>query len=58
MEQGEITPALPPKALATIITGLVDGMGLQLLTEPGLCQDQTIWDALIISIEDLLTTSC
>ncbi len=58
MEQEEISPTLPPKGLAVIITGLVDGMGLQLLTEPELCQDQTIWDALTISIEDLLTTSC
>lgn len=57
-EQGEISPALPPKALATIITGLVDGMGLQLLTEPELCQDQAIWDAMTTSIEDLLTTNC
>jgi len=53
-DKGIIRPALPLESLAAIITGLVDGMGLQLLTEPALCQNQTIWDSIETSITDLL----
>ena len=50
-----ISPTLPVEALGAIITGLIDGMGLQLLTEPELCQNQVIWDSIESSIADLLT---
>lgn len=54
-DRGMISPALPVAALAAIITGIVDGMGLQLLTEPELCQDQVMWDSIETAIVDLLT---
>ncbi len=53
-DKGIIHPSLPLEALAAIITGLVDGMGLQLLTKPMLCQNQVIWDSIETSIVDLL----
>ena len=49
-----ITPTLPIEALAAIITGIIDGMGLQLLTEADMCQNQTIWDGMETAIVDLL----
>lgn len=49
-----ITPALPVVALAAIITSIIDGMGLQMLTEADLCQNQVIWDSMEIAIVDLL----
>ena len=52
--KGIIQPSLPIESLAAIITGLVDGMGLQLLTEPLLCQNLAIWNSIETSIVDLL----
>ena len=49
-----ITPDLPVESLAAIITGMIDGMGLQLLTEPDLCQDLVIWESIEKAIIDLL----
>ncbi|MCG8551984.1 MAG: TetR/AcrR family transcriptional regulator [Desulfobacterales bacterium] len=51
---GIISPALPVNALAAIITGLIDGIGLQLLTEPDLNGNQVIWDSIETGIADLL----
>lgn len=53
-DAGTISPALPIDALAAIITGLVDGMGLQLMTEPDLNGNRVIWDSIEIGITDLL----
>lgn len=53
--QNRISPRMSCEALAAIITGLIDGMGLQLLTEPDLCENQVIWDGIEKSIWDLLT---
>ena len=49
-----INPGLPVEALAAIITGIIDGMGLQLLTEPDLCQNFIIWESIEKAIIDLL----
>ncbi len=48
-----ISPSLPVQTLAAIITGIIDGMGLQLLTEPNLCQNEIIWEGIEIAIVDL-----
>ncbi len=53
-EKGIITPGLPVEALAAIITGIIDGMGVQLLTEPELCQNAVIWQSIERAIIDLL----
>lgn len=52
----KITPDLPAGALAAIITGLIDGMGLQLLTEPHLAKDDSIWLNIETAIADLLSS--
>mgnify|MGYP001554584313 CR=1 FL=1 len=49
-----IQPELPVPGLAAIITGLIDGMGLQLLTEPDLVKDDEIWNSIETAIVDLL----
>ncbi|MCP4670184.1 MAG: TetR/AcrR family transcriptional regulator [Desulfobacula sp.] len=53
-EKGKISPGLPVDALAAIITGIIDGMGIQLLTEPELCQDAVIWQSIERAVIDLL----
>jgi AcrR family transcriptional regulator len=53
-KEKSINPALPVEALAAIITGMIDGMGLQLLTEPDLCRDLIIWESIETAIVDLL----
>lgn len=53
-KQNIINPGLPVEALAAIITGMIDGMGLQLLTEPGLSQNLIIWESIETAIVDLL----
>ncbi len=54
LENKIISPDLPVTALAAIITGLIDGMGLQLLTEPDLCNDESIWASIEAALIDLL----
>lgn len=49
-----IHPGLPVAALAAIITGVIDGMGLQLLTEPDLCRNLIVWESIETAIVDLL----
>jgi AcrR family transcriptional regulator len=53
-DQKLITPVLPVETLAAIITGIIDGMGLQLLTEPDLCRNTIIWEGIETAIVDLL----
>jgi AcrR family transcriptional regulator len=53
-EIGNITPGLPVEALAAIITGIIDGMGVQLLTEPELCRNIVVWESIEKAIIDLL----
>ncbi|MCP4022145.1 MAG: TetR/AcrR family transcriptional regulator [Desulfobacteraceae bacterium] len=53
-ENKVIHPQLSNRALATIITGIVDGMGFQILTEPDLCSDTGIWESMEKAIVDLL----
>jgi len=53
-EQKIINPSLPVEALAAIITGIIDGMGLQILTEPDLCRNLIIWESIEKAIVDLL----
>lgn len=55
-QDNAISPQLPIPALAAIITGLIDGMGLQFLTEPDLNRDDKVWQSMESAILDLLTT--
>lgn len=52
-EKDFIRPALPVRALAAIITGIIDGMGVQLLTEPDLSKNTIIWQGIETAIVDL-----
>lgn len=52
-DRQRISPALPVETLAAIITGIIDGMGLQLLTEPDLCKNKIIWTGIETAIVDL-----
>jgi AcrR family transcriptional regulator len=40
-----IAPAVPIDGLAAVVTAVVDGLGLQLITEPELIDDPAIWQA-------------
>ena len=52
---GRIQSKLPVKALASVITAIIDGMGLQLLTEPELIKERVIWSGMEQSILDLFS---
>ncbi|MCP3873060.1 MAG: hypothetical protein GY699_07890 [Desulfobacteraceae bacterium] len=41
-DQQIISPELSIEAFAAIITGIIDGMGLQLLTEPNLSKNLVV----------------
>ncbi len=53
--KGIIRPALPLGGLAALLAGLIDGMGLQFVTEPEIIDDDEVWDTLKTGIELLLT---
>jgi len=44
--RGIISPRLPLGGLAAVLTGLLDGMGFQLVTEPELIADEEVWRTL------------
>jgi len=52
-EEEFIHPAIPVEALAAIITGIIDGMGVQLLTEPELSRNTVIWQSIEMAMTDL-----
>ncbi|MFQ5858755.1 MAG: TetR/AcrR family transcriptional regulator [Anaerolineae bacterium] len=52
--QGVIAPALPLDGLAALLTGLVDGLALQLVIDSALAADETIWEATETAIRLLL----
>ena len=52
-DRQRISPALPVETLAAIITGIIDGMGLQLLTEPGLCKNEILWQGIETAMVDI-----
>jgi len=53
-KNGTINPDLPVASVAIVLTGLVDGMGLQMITEPELAADDAIWRDIARSITGLL----
>jgi AcrR family transcriptional regulator len=55
VRRGIITPRVPLPGLAAVITGIIDGYGLQVVTEPALAQDNVIWEAAAQTIRGLLT---
>lgn len=53
-ERGIISPSIPPFGLSAAITGLIDGVGLQMVAEPELLYNEEIWTAVKESILTLL----
>jgi AcrR family transcriptional regulator len=53
-DRGIIAPSLPVAGLAAVVTALVDGLGLQLITEPELIDDPAIWQTTEQAIHRLL----
>jgi AcrR family transcriptional regulator len=53
-KNGTITPRLPISSVATLLTGLVDGLGLQMMTEPDLAADADTWQDIARGITGLL----
>ncbi len=53
-ERGVIAPGQPIDGVAAVLTALVDGLGLQLITEPELIGDGAIWQTTEQTIRQLL----
>jgi AcrR family transcriptional regulator len=45
IDRGDIAPPIPATGLSAILTSIIDGLGLQLITETDLVDDRQIWDA-------------
>ncbi len=56
-ENNMIHPTLPIASTATFLTGLVDGLGLQMMTEPALANDIDLWQDIARGITNLLEGS-
>lgn len=54
LQRGIINPSVSLSGLAALITGLIDGYGLQMVTEPRLIDQSEIWDAAAQAIGQLL----
>jgi hypothetical protein len=53
---GIISPAIPADGLAALITGMLDGLGIQRVTVSGAARDEENWSYLRKSLLVLLTT--
>jgi AcrR family transcriptional regulator len=53
-QRGVIAPSIPLVGLATILTGIIDGISLQLVNEPALAEDGALWEAVDQAMCDLL----
>ena len=54
VDRGDIAPPIPAAGLSAILTSIIDGLGLQLITETDLLADSQIWDAARQAIRLLL----
>ncbi len=54
IDRGDITPAIPIEGLSAILTSIIDGLGLQLITETDLLTDNRLWEAAHQAIRLLL----
>ena len=53
--QGRIAPSLPLSGLAAMFTAIIDGIALQLVTEPELVRDDEIWQTMKNTMIELMT---
>lgn len=54
VSKGLIGPGLPVKGMASLITGIVDGMALQFVTVSSVMDDEEIWESMRRSLNLLL----
>lgn len=45
IDRGDIAPAIPVAGLSAVLTSIIDGLGLQLITETDLLTDDRLWHA-------------
>jgi AcrR family transcriptional regulator len=45
LDRGDIVPVIPVEGLSAVLTSIIDGLGLQLITETSLLADERLWDA-------------
>ena len=53
-ERSALSPTLPLNSLAVVLTSLIDGLGLQLITDTALFDDEELWSTTVRTIELLL----
>jgi AcrR family transcriptional regulator len=56
-QRGIIAPHFPLEGPAALITGIIDGIWIQMVTEPELAENQAVWDATEASFKAVLTRS-
>lgn len=54
LTRGAISPAIQLDGLAALLTGIIDGIGLQMAAEPELAANEAIWEATETGIRVLL----
>jgi AcrR family transcriptional regulator len=54
IDRGDILPVIPVEGLSAVLTSIIDGLGLQLITETALLSDDRLWDAAHQAIRLLL----
>ncbi|MDY6905058.1 MAG: TetR/AcrR family transcriptional regulator [Thermodesulfobacteriota bacterium] len=56
IKRGIISPSISPYGLAAAVTGLIDGVGLQMVADPSLIDDEEIWEGVRKSALAMFTT--
>jgi AcrR family transcriptional regulator len=56
-QRGVITPVMPLDRLASVLTSIIDGMGLQLMAKPASISDDSIWQAMQDGLRTVLGKS-
>lgn len=54
MAADRLRPALPSQGMALLLTAIVDGLGMQLITEPGLLENEALWLSTTQAVASLL----
>lgn len=54
IERGVIRPRTPLEGLVVLLTGIVDGLGMQLVLEPAIAANQAIWETTENVVREIL----
>jgi AcrR family transcriptional regulator len=52
--RGVVQTHLPPLGLATLLTGIIDGLALQVITEPAIKDKEALWQAITTAVQSIL----